>query len=73
MGIKTLCLSLRRSWLLFVLFGLVTGLVLIRLQPGAPTRTPGQAHQSPRMIQNRGMSPRNSVRRVSPKSVPTGR
>jgi len=66
MAIKALLIALRRSWLLVVLLGLVTGLVLIRLQPGAPSRRPGQAQQSPK-IQDRRLSPRNSVRLALPK------
>ena len=67
MAIKTLVSMLRRSWLLVVLVALVTGLLVIRLQPGAPSRRPGQGSQTPRVLQDqRGSSPRNSIRRLSP-------
>ena len=65
--IKTLLSMLRRSWLLVVLVSLVTGLLVIRLLPGAPSRRPGQGANAPRLMRDQhGSSPRNSIRRLNP-------
>ena len=67
MAISTLVSMLRRSWLLVVLVALVTGLLVIHLQTGVLSRRPGQGIQTPRMMKDqRGSSPRNSIRRLNP-------
>jgi len=67
MAISTLVSMLRRSWLLVVLVALVTGLLVIHLQTGVLSRRPGQGTQTPRMMKDqRGSSPRNSIRRLNP-------
>ena len=67
MAINSLVSVLRRSWLLVVLVALVTGLLVIRLQPGAPVRRPAQGSKTPRLMKDQlGSSPRNSIRRLTP-------